>query len=306
MHQMNTIHQLPCHKAAVLSDIHSNYPAFRACFEDAVAHGADCFIFLGDYISDLADPRRTLDLVYGISARYPTVCLRGNRERYMLDCANGTSVFSRGSKTGSLLYTFEHLLPSDLAFLESLPIYDVIRLNGIPIEIAHALKGNDRYVFAPEEDKIQNVLNRMEYSCFLSGHSHKQYIHTRHGKTIINPGSIGVPRDHGYLTQYALLEIDSSGIHCQLRQLPYDIESTIRSQFASGLTDYARFWATSILYDVITGTEYTGKLLHQVCLRAGENEAAVCDEALWQTCAEEMGIRYTEQEILDFLKSRKA
>lgn len=43
-----------CVKAAILSDIHSNFSAFRACVNDAMAENVDLFIFLGDYVSDLA------------------------------------------------------------------------------------------------------------------------------------------------------------------------------------------------------------------------------------------------------------
>lgn len=55
-------------RVAVLSDIHSNYHAFKACYVDAVKCGAESFIFLGDYISDLAEPQRTMDLVYEIQS----------------------------------------------------------------------------------------------------------------------------------------------------------------------------------------------------------------------------------------------
>ena len=77
---------------ALLSDIHSNYYAFKACYEDTVKCGAEMFIFLGDYVSDLSEPQRTMDLVYEIQSKYPTVCLRGNREGYMLDCKSGKTI----------------------------------------------------------------------------------------------------------------------------------------------------------------------------------------------------------------------
>ena len=60
---MNSEKQFSCRKAAVFSDIHSNYHAFRACYEDAKAQGADLFLFLGDYVSDLADPIKTMNLI---------------------------------------------------------------------------------------------------------------------------------------------------------------------------------------------------------------------------------------------------
>ena len=81
-------------RVAVLSDIHSNFYAFKACYADAVKHGSERFIFLGDYISDLSEPQRTMDLVYEIQDHYPTICLRGNREGYMLSCEDGVCIFS--------------------------------------------------------------------------------------------------------------------------------------------------------------------------------------------------------------------
>lgn len=291
-------------KIAVFSDIHSNYYAFKACFEDARLHGADCFIFLGDYISDLADPGKTLDLVYEIRSQYPTVCLRGNRERYMLDHEKGATTFSRGSKTGSLLYTFDQLRAQDFDFMKALPIYDVIEINGIPFEIGHSIKDDDRYYFEKEDSQIQRAFVQMECAYLLTGHSHKQYIQSCQGKTIINPGSIGVPRGYGYLAQYALLEVVGQSVRCGFRQIPYDLRAAIRSQFASGLVDYAKYWAISILYDVITGEEYAIKLLTRVHQRASGRDAGIHDENLWHSVAAEMGMKFTEKEIIDFLKTR--
>lgn len=293
------VKQLACRKVAVFSDIHSNYYAFQACYEDAKSHGADGFLFLGDYISDLADPVKTLELVYEIQAQYPTICLRGNRERYMLDFESGTTQFTHGSKTGSLLYTYKQLRAQDLAFIKSLPIYGKIEINGVPFEIAHAIQSNDRYYFDDEDDRIQGIFPQMETAYLLTGHSHKQYCQRRDGKTILNPGSIGVPRGYGNWTQYALLDVKGGVVNFEFHQLPYDLAPVIHSQFASGLVAYANCWAIGVLYDVITGEEYALELLDQVNQRADGKSSAVYDEDLWHRIAEEMGMRFTEQEILD-------
>ena len=87
-----------------MSDIHGNFHAFQACFDDAVRQGAEGFLFLGDYVSDLAEPERTMDLLYEIQAAYPTICLSGNRERYMLERERGETSFVPGSRSGSLLF----------------------------------------------------------------------------------------------------------------------------------------------------------------------------------------------------------
>ena len=189
---------------ALLSDIHSNYYAFKACYEDAIKCRAEMFIFLGDYVSDLSEPQRTMDLVYEIGFKYPTVCLRGNREGYMLDCESGRSSFTRGSKSGSLLFTYEHLRKKDLEFIRGLKISDTIEIEGVRMEIAHAAMDNDRFYFDSNDGHTADIFPQMKCNYLLTGHSHKQYIQQNAGKTIINPGSVGIPQDGTRNPKYAL------------------------------------------------------------------------------------------------------
>ena len=285
-------------RVAVLSDIHSNYYAFKACYADAVDRGADSFIFLGDYVSDLAEPQATLDLVYEIQGTYPTVCLRGNRERYMLECDSGHSIFTRGSKSGSLLYTYEHLRKKDLEFIRGLTISDTIEIEGVKIEIAHAAMDNDRYYFDSNDGHTADIFPQMKCGYLLTGHSHKQYIQRNADKTIINPGSVGIPQGGTQHPKYALLDIANGNISCQLREVPYDMADAIRSQFASGLVEYAKYWAIGILYDIITGEECVLKLLNAV-----EKSGDFTNEETWRSAAIELGMKLTEQEILEWYKN---
>ena len=285
---------------AVLSDIHGNYHAFKACYEDAIKHGAEQFVFLGDYVSDLADSRKTMDLVYEIRERFPTVCLRGNRERYMLECEQGISSFSRGSKTGSLLYTYENLRQQDLDFFKGLKIYDTIEINGVMIEIAHAAKADDRCYFEGNDPKIEGIFSEMQASYLLTGHSHRQYIRTHNGKTILNPGSVGIPQGGTRWPAYALLRVEDSSVSFQLRQVPYNITAVIHAQFENGLVEYSHCWGISILHDIITGEEYTIRLLENVY-----GNGDVCDEEVWRAEAAKMGMKFTEREIIELLSRQE-
>lgn len=283
---------------AVLSDIHSNYYAFQACYEDAVKCGAEMFVFLGDYVSDLSEPQRTMDLVYEIQSKYPTVCLRGNREGYMLDCESGNSRFTRGSKSGSLLYTYDHLRKKDLDFIRELKISDTVVIDGVRIEIAHAAMDNDRYYFDNNNGRTAQIFPQMKCKYLLTGHSHKQYIKRESGKTIINPGSIGIPQGGTQNPKYALLDIVNGSISCRFREVPYDMTDAIRSQFASGLVDYAKYWAIGILYDIITGEEWVLKLLQRV-----EETGDFHNEETWRLAAVELDMKLTEQAILEWYKN---
>lgn len=278
--------------AAVLSDIHGNYHALKACYEDALRHGAEQFVFLGDYVSDLAEPRKTMDLVYEIMERFPTACLRGNRERYMLECQRGDSHFARGSKTGSLLFTYEQLTSRDLEFFRKIKISDVISIGGVAFEIAHAAKDDDRCYFERDDDSI---FSQMQTSYLLTGHTHSQYVRIRDGKTVMNPGSVGIPQNGTRWPSYALIKVQDGDVSLDLRQVPYDMRLVINAQFESGLVDYSNCWGIGILYDIILGEECTVGLLANVC-RNGD----VRDEGLWRSEARKLGMKFTQQEILGF------
>lgn len=219
----------------------------------------------------------------------------------MLDCWQGRTRFAPGSKTGSLLYTYGQLTSRDLDFITDLPIYDTVEIRGVPFELAHAVRDNDRYYFDTQDGKLDNVFPQMDGPWLLTGHSHKQYIRSRGDKTILNPGSIGVPRGWGNQTMYALLHVRDGTVAHEMRHLPYDIPAAIHAQFESGLVDLAKYWAIGILYDVITGEECTLTLLKQVLQQAGDDPAAVHDEALWHRIAVQMGMEFTEQAILNRL-----
>lgn len=289
-----------CNKVALLSDIHSNYYGLKACLEDAEKEGADCFIFLGDYISGLADSVKTLDLVYEISNRYPSIFIRGNRERYMLEQQAGLSNLCPGSNTGSFLFTYNQLREKDLSFFNTLPISRISEINGVTIELAHATNGNDRVHFEAKDNKIQEVFSKMRASYLLTGHSHKQYICTENGKTIINPGSVGIPQGGSWHSQYALLYVSNGIVHSILRQVPYDMESLICAQFQSGLVDIGGYWAIADLYGAMTGQEYTKNLLTQLYILSDENKNILNDESEWERIAAKMGMCFTEKRVLEF------
>ena len=71
-------------KIGIISDIHSNIYAFKACTEYMEKHKCDEYFFLGDYISDTPYTRETMDYLYEFMENHTLYLLRGNREEYML------------------------------------------------------------------------------------------------------------------------------------------------------------------------------------------------------------------------------
>ena len=55
---------------AVLSDIHGNYVALEKCIEYALNRNINTFLFLGDYVGELAYPQKTMDILYNLKEKY--------------------------------------------------------------------------------------------------------------------------------------------------------------------------------------------------------------------------------------------
>ena len=66
-------------KIGIISDIHSNIYAFKACTEYMEKHKCDEYFFLGDYISDTPYTRETMDYLYEFMEKLPDALKSGGR-----------------------------------------------------------------------------------------------------------------------------------------------------------------------------------------------------------------------------------
>ncbi len=68
------------------------------------------------------------------------------------------------------------------------------------------------------------------------GHTHQPYVLEVGDKLIINPGSLGQPRDGDPRASYAIIE----NYTVELKRLEYPVEDTVRVILESGLPEAAR------------------------------------------------------------------
>ena len=67
-------------KIAVLSDIHGNYIALKECIKNALNRKVDTFVFLGDYVGELAFPQKTMNILYSVKETYKCFFIKGNKD----------------------------------------------------------------------------------------------------------------------------------------------------------------------------------------------------------------------------------
>lgn len=271
-------------KLAVLSDIHSNYYALKACLDWIRKEEIEGIVFLGDYVSDCAYPQKTMELLYQVKKQYRTWFICGNRDKVI---AGGDIP----AYLESMRYTYENLSEDDLAFFASMPIAAEICIDGYPMfSISHGDFKDERAEVLPENEVMQKLLSEMKGRLHLCGHTHLVFEYEKNGKRVVNPGAVGVPQDGTPLAKMAVLESDGSDWAVSLISVGYDVEKTVEEIQESGLFERAGAFSRSVIATMRTGHDYRMECLKLV--QGYENAAGVnaCDPALWRRAADELGI----------------
>ncbi len=200
-------------RTAVISDIHSNYWALKAVFENISEVGVDQILCAGDVIGYGPRPNECCYLLQRLGG--PTVM--GNHEFGVLN-QDYRNFDMYGNIT--VLWTASVLDKSSLTWLRSL--YRSHGDHKKQLKMVHGYpedKGDnpmskiDVYLFPTDEigkgkqDKeyIEKYLSNSGVNILVTGHTHKPYILPVNGKYAINPGSVGQPRDGDLRASYALI-----------------------------------------------------------------------------------------------------
>lgn len=232
----------------VLSDIHSNTEALDAVLEDAAA-AYDTTICLGDIVGYGASPIEVMEQLDTLAPRW---VVRGNHDRV---CAGITDsrTFSPVART-AIEWTRRALPPAALARLASLPI-GPMTIDAQTVICHGAPNDEDFYLLDSADARL--AFSAQSAQLCLHGHTHAQTIFRLQGfavydetparrtrltvtldagsRYLINPGSVGQPRDGDPRAAYALLDTDARTL--ELRRVSYDIAGAQARIRAAGLPE---------------------------------------------------------------------
>lgn len=283
-------------KIAVFSDIHGNYIALQTCIKYALSQEIETFIFLGDYLGELAYPERTMALIYELSKKYQCSFIRGNKEDYWINYRKNKETWwhYNNSTTGSLLYTYEHLTSQDIDFFESLPISREISFAELPVLTAcHGSPADNRKKLLRNDPDTNKIIKCSPTELILCGHTHVQTQIEEKSKRVLNPGSVGVPMFSNGKTQFLILH-GNTDTHTWVEEfvsLTYNVEQTIRELHLSGLDKYAPYWCKITENFLRNGLISHGEVL-QKAMELCQKDTGIC---IWPNIPE----KYYEQAILD-------
>lgn len=209
-------------KILLIADIHANLEALRTVLE--VPH--DRVICLGDIVDYGPDPDKCIELLR--KTNIPT--LRGNHDNavaFKADCQCGYKYKHLSIATRE--YTWGVLDQSQIEFLQKLPLVFREEIDGKKLFLTHA---SPRSIFeyikpeTPDEAIMEMLADPMEpvdAEFLVIGHSHIPMNRKLGALTIINPGSVGQPRDGDTRADCGVFDTETGDV--EFIRLDYDIDA---------------------------------------------------------------------------------
>jgi predicted phosphodiesterase len=221
----------------ILSDIHANLTALQAAVA-AVEGRWDRALCLGDVVGYGPDPNEAMDFVRSLNP----VMIRGNHDKAACGITDASD-FNPVARIAAE-WTTSNLRPENLEILRQLPMGPV-RVDELTL-VHGAVADEDEYVFAPGQAldgllESPSPITFFGHTHFQGGFSYRQSqleviqmkplpgpsfsaLQMEPGtRYLLNPGSIGQPRDGDPRAGFAIADMDHQVT--EFWRVPYDIES---------------------------------------------------------------------------------
>lgn len=214
-------------RLAVIADIHSNIQAFEAVLQEIKAEKILC---AGDLTGYYLHPGEVIGTVKekGIDS------VLGNHDRGILDWPpTGFNPFARRA----LEFNRERLGEKHIEYLKSLPTRRDFELEGRMFTVVHGSPSDpDKYVYPGDVDQAF-VEKNLEQDCdiLIMGHTHVPFTEKFEDTVIMNPGSVGQPRDGDPRASYAV--IDTGEMEVEIERVEYEVDKVVDEVEESSLSD---------------------------------------------------------------------
>ena len=204
-------------KLLIISDIHGNRDALEAVL--SIPH--DEVVCLGDLVDYGPEPAECIDIM---KFRQIPV-MKGNHDNavaYRVDCGCGYKYKHLSISTRE--YTWENLDESHIIFLKKLPMYLEKEFGDNKEYFTHGSPSSIYEYINPEspDEEVLEMLEGVDADIIVIGHSHIPFIRKLGDMTIINPGSVGQPRDGSNIASCAMFDTESHD--AELISCDYDLD----------------------------------------------------------------------------------
>ncbi len=241
-------------RIGLIADIQGNLVALDAVLADLGRAHVDHVVCLGDVAATGPQPRQTVARLRALAC--PTIM--GNADEELFNLPTETPVDDHARITMEIdRWCAAQLSPEDLDYLRGfqptleLPLGDdqtLLCFHGSP----HSF--NDIIVPTTPDDDLARLLSGYSATIMAGGHTHEQMVRRHKGTIVLNPGSVGLPVEHGPgadearnppWAEYAVVDQEHGALRVELRRVPVDLGTVVRAIRESGMPHaelFARDW----------------------------------------------------------------
>lgn len=225
-------------RIGVIADVHANLLALEAVFAEAEALGVDEWICLGDLVGYGPQPRECLERCAERGVR----SIVGNHEARLLGLP--TARFNDMAEA-AIRFAAEQIGEQGHAWVRSFG--NIIEVDGEALFCHGSPEDRDAYLFGPSHMQLVSAVQA--HSLVFCGHTHYQFVFDGKDllplfepialegrKLLVNPGSVGQPRDGDPRAAYAIW--DRAERRLDLRRVEYDVHEQVRRALDAGLPQH--------------------------------------------------------------------
>ena len=210
----------------VVADIHGNLPAFEAVIDAMPA--VDRWLCAGDVVGYNPWPVECIDRIRELDA----ATVMGNHDRAV---ASDTGFRFNSMAAAGVTYARDELDEAAINWLAALPNRRTIANGEILIVHGHP-ENPDRYTYP---DEFEPAMLEGDARVTITGHTHVQGVREFDAGVVMNPGSVGQPRDGDPEAAFAVLDIDdeTDDIDVETHRVAYDIDRVVAAVEEAGLPE---------------------------------------------------------------------
>jgi putative phosphoesterase len=276
-------------KIAVLSDIHGNLPALQGITSELEQLDLEAIVAAGDYIGG---PKS--NEVISLLRSFNCIMIIGNMDIDLLRFAKGKApeAWSTIKQYGLIRWTFEHIYPENLNYLDSLPQTLTVDFEGVPsIRVVHGSPRDPYESIYPDRDQevLETALLQTVEDVLVCGHIHIPWQANLHGKLVMNPGAVSAPLNGDVSAQYALLHLIDGKWSVEHRAIGYDLTQIRKDYHESGLLEAGGAVSRAFLRSCETGKDFAKAFLdfaYELAKNSGHDDIEYFPDDVWELAVE--------------------
>ena len=221
-------------KVGIISDVHANEYALKAVLEELNTEEIIC---AGDLVGYGTRPNEVIQELRDREVE----CVKGNHDA---KAVHQIETRLNPSAELALEYNREDLEEENWEYLEELPRSKNIQIEGVEIAVFHGSPRHELTEYVYQDDVDESFLEEHieeRPDLVILGHTHSGFKKELEGTTVVNPGSLGQPRDRDPDASYAVFDTEEMSV--EIKRTSYDVSSAaeeVKERFTERLAERLR------------------------------------------------------------------